>query len=371
MKKFIPIAYPDLTGNENIYLNRVLKSSWISSQGEYLIKFEQKFAEFIGCRYAVTTSNGTTALHLALTALGIGKGDEVIVPDLTFIASVNAITYCGARPVLCDVNRQSWQLDPKEIIKRINSRTKAIMAVHLYGIPANLDQIMDIANKYNLQVIEDAAEAHGALVKIKSLWKKVGSVGHVGCFSFYGNKIITTGEGGMVTTDAKQLAMRMRVLRDHGQKPGRRYYHPFIGFNYRLTNLQAAIGLAQLEKIHSFLKFKSRLASLYNRYLENTPGIIIPKTDYEAKPVCWLYSVIIDDPYPLTRDEVMEKLKNKGIETRPFFFPVNLLPPYKSSQKFPNSNYLFQHGLNLPSGYNLTPGEITFICQQIRDEIKN
>jgi perosamine synthetase len=362
---FIPVAKPDLGGNERKYLNKCISSSWISSKGEFIDKFEAGFAKFIKTRYAVSTSNGTTALHLALVALGIGEKDEVIVPDLTFIASANAVSYTGAKAVLVDVERKTWNIDPKKIQQKISSKTKAIMIVHLYGHPANMDQIIPIAKKNNLIIIEDAAEAHGAEVKMKQ-WSKVGSIGEVGCFSFYGNKIITTGEGGMVVTNNRELADKMRMLRDHGQKPDRRYYHEVIGFNYRMTNLQAAIGLAQLERIDKFIKLKRLIAQFYNKHLKNIPGIILPPQEGWARSVFWMYSILIDKPYPYTRDQLIYILQKKNIESRPFFYPLHSLPPYKIKDDFKNSDYLSQHGLNLPSSVTLTKKDIQRIAYIIQ-----
>ena len=366
-----PLAYPDLSGNEKVYLNQALESTWISSKGEFITRFEQKFARYVTAKYAVSTSNGTAALHLALTALGIGPGMEVLVPDLTFVASANAVTYTGAKAVLCDVDKVSWTISPGQILKKISPKTKAIIPVHLYGVPADLELISKIAGQHGLIIIEDAAQAHGAMLKFNNIWKKAGSIGRVGCFSFYGNKIITSGEGGMAVTDDYNLWHKMTLLRDHGQHLSRPYYHPVIGYNYRLTNLQAAIGLAQLERIEKLLNFKKNLCKVYNKYLNNTSGIVLPRTSKETRPVCWLYSILITPPYPLNRDQLMAKLNMKGIETRPFFSPLHLLPPYKSDQKFPGSLYLSQNGLNLPSGYNLTPADVKYICLQILNEIKN
>jgi len=365
---FIPLAEPDLDGNESKYLSECICSSWISSKGVFVNKFESSFAKFTKTQFAISTSNGTTALHLSLEALGIKRGDEVIVPDLTFIASANAVSYTGAKVVLVDVDRKTWNIDPIKIRLRISSRTKAIMVVHLYGHPAKMSEIIQIAKEKNLTVIEDAAEAHGAEVKIKH-WEKVGGIGDVGCFSFYGNKIITTGEGGMVVTNNRKLAEKMRILRDHGQKPDRRYYHEVIGYNYRMTNLQAAIGCAQLERIEKFIKRKRAIAKLYNHYLSGIEGIILfPETSW-AKSVYWMYSILVDRPYPKTRDQLMQILAKKRIETRPFFYPLHQLPPYKQHNLFPNSTYLAAHGINLPSGVTLKDSEIERVAQIVKQQI--
>lgn len=364
--KFIPIAQPDLSGNEKKYLLDCLESTWISSKGKYIDKFEKGFADFIGSKYAVTTSNGTTALHLALAGLGIGTGDGVILPDLTFIASANAVRYVGATPVFSDIEENSWNIDPERIEEKININTKAIMAVDLYGHPADMEKIMAIAKRHHLLVIEDAAEAHGAEIKIGGSWKKVGSIGNAGCFSFYANKIITTGEGGMVTTDDEKLAQRLRIYRDHGQTPGKRYYHEVVGFNYRLTNLQAAIGCAQLERIGKFLKKKKQIASWYDRYLQGIRGLKLYREKSYMHSITWLYSLLVVPPFPLNRNELMVVLQKKGIETRPFFYPLHNLPLYKTGGKYPQAKKISQSGLSLPSGVSLTEKDIKYISGIIR-----
>ena len=366
VKTFIPVAFPDLTGNEKKYLEIALSSSWISSSGKYIDQFESDFAKFSGCQFAVSTTNGTSALHLALLALGIGKGDEVVIPDLTFIATANAVTYCGATPVLADIDNNGFGISVSKLEKLITKKTKAIIPVHLYGLPSDMESIMRIAQKYNLSVIEDCAEAQGAQIKIQGSWKKVGSIGHTGCFSFYGNKIMTTGEGGMVVTDDKSLAEKMQILRDHGQDPAKHYFHPLIGFNYRMTNLQAAVGLAQLERFNKLLAFKNKISRLYKNYLQDIPGIIFPETKINTRPVCWLFSAVVDKPFKLSRDLLMDKLASFGIETRPFFIPIHRQPSYLKKDLFPNSDYYSRHGFNLPSGYNLTESEIKFISEKIK-----
>jgi len=374
MKKhaFIPLAEPDLTGNEIKYLNQCINSSWISSKGEFINKFEDSFAAFIGSKYAISTSNGTTALHLALVSLGIGKGDEVIVPDLTFIATANSVVYTGARPVLVDVERETCNIDPNKIVIKITKNTRAILVVHLYGYPANMKKILEIGQKYNLKIIEDAAEAHGARINIEPRtkyqghWPMVGSIGDVGCFSFYGNKIITTGEGGMIVTNNKAVADKIRLLRDHGQDKVKRYYHKVIGYNYRMTNMQAAVGLAQLERINEFIKKKREIAELYNKLLKGVPGLILPTETKLAKNVYWMYCLIIDLPYPKTRDQLIKILDKENIETRPFFYPLHVLPPYRTSGDFNTASYLSKHGINLPSAVTIKEKDIVKVTNIIR-----
>jgi perosamine synthetase len=261
--KMIPVSMPQLSGNEEKYVLECLKSGWISSAGSFVTRFEEAYANYIGTKYATSCSNGTAALHLALLACGVGPGDEVIIPDLTFAATANAVLYCGAKPVLVDVEEKTWNIDPVLVENVMTSKTKAIIAVHLYGNPCDMDALMAIAERHKVYVIEDAAEAHGAVYR----GRKVGGIGHIGCFSFYGNKILTTGEGGMCVTNDKKLLDTMELCKNHGMKKERRYFHEVIGFNYRLTNIQAAIGLAQLEQLPAFIKERSRVTQQYQKSL--------------------------------------------------------------------------------------------------------
>lgn len=356
----IPLAKPYLIGHELKYVKECIKTNWISSLGRFVTDFEEGFADFSDCRYGISTCNGTVALHLALKALGIGKNDEVIVPDLTFIATANAVCYSGAKPVLIDSEELTWNIDPLKIEDKITSRTKAIIVVHLYGHPVQMDAILKIAHKHNLYVIEDACEAHGALYKAR----KVGSIGHVGIFSFYGNKIITTGEGGMITTNNKKFNERAKFLRDHAMSKHRRYFHSEIGFNYRITNVQAAIGLAQLEKIDYLIGDKIRVARFYNALLGDVNGITLPPEEKWAKNVYWMYSVLIDSR---RRDILMRKLMDSGIETRPFFIPMHRLPPYREKGNFTISDKLSRQGISLPCFTGIKNSEIEYICDRIKN----
>jgi perosamine synthetase len=358
----IPVSEPRLDGKELEYVKDCVKSNWISSVGEYVTRFEKMFARFCGTSYALATCNGTTALHLAMVSLGIGEGDEVIIPDLTFVASANAITYCGARPVFVDVDPTTWTIDPSKIEQKISKRTKAIMVVHLYGHPCDMDKIMRIARKYRLKVIEDAAEAHGAEYK----GKRVGGIGDIGAFSFYGNKIITTGEGGMVTTNKRYLYEKMRLLRDHAMSKKKRYWHTMVGYNYRMTNLQAAIGVAQMEQIDKFIEIKRRNAELYNTLLKDVKGITLPAEAKGCKHVYWMYSILIEKDFGISRDRVIAKLKEHGIDTRPFFHPVHRLPMYRDNGSYPVSDNLSCKGINLPSATTLGRAEIKRICKVIK-----
>ena len=362
MREFIPVAKPWLGEKELAYAAECVKTSWISSIGKYVSQFEEEFAQFCGSRYGVTTSNGTTALHLALRSLGVGEGDEVIVPALTFASTAFAVSYTGAVPVFAEADVHTWNIDPSKIEERITAKTKAIIVVHLYGHPADVDPVLEIAQKYNLKVIEDAAEAHGAEYK----GKRVGSLGDVGCFSFYGNKIITTGEGGMLTTDSEALVEKARLLRDVAMSPDKRYWHTDIGFNYRLTNLQAAIGVAQLEKIEEIIKLKRRNAKLYDSLLKDVEGVTLPPEAPWAKSVFWMYSILVDEDFGGNRDSVMEGLRKKGVDSRPFFYPLHTLPPYATGEKFPVSEDLGKRGINLPSSVTLAEEEIAYIVDVIK-----
>ena len=285
----IPIAEPSLGGRELQYITDAVESGWVSSAGPYVQAFEAAFAEAVEARFATSTSNGTSALHLALLALGIGPGDEVIVPALSFVASANVVAYTGARPVFVDVDPVTWTIDPGAVEARLTPRTKAIMPVHLYGHPADLEPIQRLAEASSLAVIEDAAEALSARYQ----GRPVGALGTIGAFSFYGNKIVTTGEGGMVVTNDPDLLNRVNLLKNHGMDPDRRYWHPVIGFNYRMTNLQAALGLAQLEQLDQFRARKRAIADRYRSRLDGLPGLHRPCGAASAESVYWLYTVLV------------------------------------------------------------------------------
>jgi perosamine synthetase len=360
--RFLPVYEPLLTGKELEYVSDCIQSGWISSLGKYIAEFENLFARFCGTRHAVAVSNGTTALHLALASLGIGAGDEVIVPTLTFVATANAVRYTGAEPVFVDSELQTWNIDPACIAERITPRTKAIIPVHIYGHPANMQPILDLADQHNIFVIEDAAEAHGAEIQ----GKRVGSMGRVNAFSFYGNKIITTGEGGMLTTDDNALNERMRFLRDHAMSTEKRYWHTEMGYNYRITNLQAAVGVAQMERIEEFIQRKRWIAQEYNEGLKGVPGIILPPEAAWAKSVYWMYSVLFTDEFPVSRDEVSVQLKKQGIDSRRFFYPIHVMPPYHQDLDMPNAVFLSQHGINLPSSVTLSAEDIQRVVAAIK-----
>lgn len=370
-KKRIPVSEPCLGGNEEKYVLECMRSSWISSLGRFIPQFEEGFARFCGSKHGVAVMNGTAALQLALAALGIKGGDEVIVPDLTFVATANAVRYMGAKPVFVDSEPATWSIDPARAEAAVTKKTKAIIPVHLYGHPCDMDAIMQIAKKHSLFVIEDAAEAHGAEYKSR----KVGSIGDVGCFSFYGNKIITTGEGGMCITNNSKLAERMHFLKDHAMRPERRYWHPELGYNLRMTNIQAAIGVAQLEQISKFLTLKIKHAQLYRSLLQNVKGLAMQPQMPWARSVYWMHSLLVDEKeFGCSRDELMQKLKEKGIDSRPFFYPMHQLPMYSpghSDRDFPVATWLSKSGINLPSSAKLSEQDIRLVCEAIADISSN
>ena len=337
-----PVAMPNLAGNELKYLTDAFLSTWISSSGSYLDLFEEQFSTYSDCKHGVAVSNGTVAIHLALVVLGIGEGDEVIVPDLTFAATINAVIHAKATPVIVDVESESWCIDPNEIENAITSKTKAIIPVHLYGQVCDMDRIMNIAKKYNLKVIEDCAEAHGATFKNK----KVGCFGDIGCFSFYGNKVLTTGEGGMCITNSTNLNDKLRIYRDHGMSKDRRYYHEVVGYNYRMTNLQAAIGVAQLERIDLIHKGRSSYEALYRRSLSGQ-SFEFQKKLKDRKKITWLVSFLTNN----NRDKLAETFKNNGIDARTFFLPLSSMKIYKkySAKVNPIAQNLSNIGISLPT----------------------
>ncbi len=366
-KKFIPVSEPSILEDELKNVTDAIKSGWISSKGQYINEFEESFSSFIGTKYGVSTSNGTTALHLALSALHIGEGDKVIVPDLTFISPVNTILYNHATPVLIDATYSYWSLDPEKIEEKIDGKTKAIIVVHLYGHPADMEPIVKLSKKYDLKIIEDCAEAHGAQYR----GRNIGTFGDISCYSFYGNKIITTGEGGMCLTNNSELESEMIMLRDHGMNPANRYWHDKIGYNYRMTNLQAAIGVAQVGRLSKLIEKRRLLASHYREGLRDLEGLVLHPEMSWAKNVYWLYSVLVENNKKnLDRDTISKLLIDYGIDNRRFFYPVHFMPPYRSlaqKQHFPISERLAETGLNLPSSYNLEREDVNFICEGIRE----
>lgn len=363
----IPVCEPTLAGRELQYVTDCIKTNWISSKGSYLAKFEEKFSRFCNAKHGIATSSGTTALHLALVALGIGQNDEVIVPTLTMIATANPVIFAGATPVFVDSEPNTWNINVKAIEEKISDRTKAILPVHIYGHPVDMDPLLKIAKKFSLFVVEDAAEAHGAEYK----GNVVGCLGDVGCFSFYTNKIITTGEGGMAVTNNDETAEKLESFRDLAHSKEKRYLHYEIGYNYRMTNLQAAIGLAQMEKIEEYINARRKNAKLYNSLLKDVEGVTLPPEAGWAKSIYWLYSILIEDVFGIGRDELISKLTERGIETRPFFIPMHKQPIFKKmgliSGDFPVADELCAKGICLPSGSSLEEKQIRYVCDAIKE----
>lgn len=361
----IPVASPTITDLERKYVQEVMESGWISSTGDFLTKFENKFAEFCNTNFAVMTNNGTTALHLALLALDLKQGEEVIVPVLTYIATANAVSYCGAKPVFVDVFADGT-IDCNELEKAITPKTVGVIAVHLYGIPANMNQINEIAKNHRLWVVEDAAEAHGATLHNRI----VGSISEIGVFSFYGNKIISTGEGGALVTNNPVIANKARLLRGQGMDLKRRYYFPTIGYNYRMTNLAAAIGLAQLERIREIQDRRQEIRNHYNILFKNFESLEIFDKGHKTGSKCWLYSILLSEDLSCSRDDLQYKLHEAGIETRPFFQLLTEMPPYFENRKFKVGEELSRKGLNLPTFFDLQPSQIEYIVENIRKLIE-
>ncbi|MGD1842032.1 MAG: aminotransferase class I/II-fold pyridoxal phosphate-dependent enzyme [Thermonemataceae bacterium] len=358
----LPVAVPDLNqGNELKYLTDAFLSSLISSQGAYINRFEEEFAAYCGVREGVATANGTVAIHLALTALGVGKGDEVIVPDLTFAATINAVLHAGATPVIVDVNLDDWCISVEEIKKAITPKTKAVIAVHLYGQPCEIDAIKALCESHRLFLIEDAAEAHGAAYK----GQKVGSFGDIATFSFFANKVITTGEGGMCITDSTELAERMRILRDHGMNKQKRYWHEEVGFNYRMTNMQAAIGCAQLERIEPIITYRNELEEAYKEQFEATNLFTFQKKLPDREKTVWLVSALYEQE---DKTAFMKLMRSNGIDVRPFFYPLSAMPiytPYSFSNI--NSHLLSAKGLSFPTHWSVEVGKVAKALRQFTE----
>lgn len=363
-----PVLEPDLGEKEERYVLDAVRSGWVSSIGPYVERFEREFASFVGVEHCVAVANGTVALHLALVARGIGPGDEVIVPDLTFAATAAAVVHAGATPVLVDVRRDDWTIDPELVARAKTPRTRALIPVHLYGCPARMTEIRDAVGP-DVFVLEDAAEAHGAR---DSAGRTVGSIGDAGAFSFYGNKLLTTGEGGALTTRDPEFAARARYLKDHAMSPQARYFHTEAGFNYRLTNLQAALGCAQLESLGGRLAQRARILEWYREALAGSPIELNPAPADRAR-VCWLTCALLPTSDVDVRDRVAAALRGRGIDTRPFFVPMHRLPPYRECRHITRGGSvaedLFRRGLSLPTLSKLTRDDVGGIAGALRDAI--
>lgn len=360
-----PISQPSITELEKSYVNDAVSSGWVSSAGEYILKFEDSFAKFCQTKYCVSVSNGTVGLFLALKALGIDAGDEVIVPDFSFIATANAVSHVGATPVFVDIDRNTLCIDAKKFASAITSRTRAVIPVHIYGHPAAMQEITKIAKDNDIIVIEDCAEAHGA--KINDI--PVGGWGDVGVFSFYGNKIITSGEGGAIVLNDSNLAVKLKHLRDHAMSPDKRYWHDAIGYNFRITNLQAALGLAQLERVSDIIEKKR---SIFNWYYSRLGDIKLIRLNYHAPdvmPVYWMICLELIGADAAARDYLMKELQDRGVDSRPYFYPMSDMPMYKTANT-PITHAVAAIGLNLPSYFDLTEEDVNMICEEIKESLR-
>ena len=364
--KRISMATPVFNGNEKKYLNECIDTGWVSANGKFITEFEEKFAEYCGVKYAVTCANGTVSLHLILKALGVKEGDEVIMPTLTYIATANSTRYCGATPVFVDSDENTYNIDVAKIEEKITERTKAIIPVHLYGLPADMKEINELARKYNLKVVEDTAEAHGAEID----GQRTGSFGVANSFSFFGNKIITTGEGGIITTNNKELYKYMKFLRGQGVSADKRYWHSEVGFNYRMTNMQAALGVGQLEKIEWHLSERKRVHDLYKKFLGKLEGefIAFQGNPRDYKHSYWMTCITLTDKVLKHRDQVMQEMESKGIEMRPLFYPMHVMPPYFDADGYyPVAEKLSERGICLPSHALLTEEDVKYVVETLEE----
>jgi perosamine synthetase len=359
-RTFIPVATPIIGELEYKYVTEALLSGWVSSTGPFIERFEREFAKFCGAQFAVATSNGTVSLHLALVAAGIEPNDEVIIPALTFAATANAVIYTGAKPVIVDIDPLSWNIDIKNIEQAITAKTKAIIPVHLYGVPCQMEEIMEIAKRRNLIVVEDAAEAHGASYRNQI----VGAIGHLASFSFFGNKLLTTGEGGAVVCNSPKLYEKMRVLRDHGMSKSRRYWHEVVGFNYRMTNIQAALGVAQLERWEQIISAKQTIADYYDKHIR-LEGFVRQQTPPNSQNVCWIYTLAALNQSNFDRDKTLLRLKERNVDSRPLFNPLPAMPPYHIEnwkEKFPVASKVSSCGFSIPSSVELSPSQLEYVA---------
>lgn len=370
--KPVPVNEPLLAGNEKKYLNECLDTGWISSEGPFIKRFEERFSERVGRKYGIAVSNGSAALDVTVAALEIGKGDEVIMPAFTIISCAASVVRAGAAPVLVDSDPDTWNMDAGQIEKKITAKTKAIMVVHIYGLPVDMTPVTEIAKKYNLKIIEDAAEMHGQTC----LGRPCGSFGELSAFSFYANKHITTGEGGMIVTDDERLAERCRSLRNLCFMPEKRFVHEELGWNFRMTNMQAALGLAQLEQLDEFVRKKRRMGNIYTERLKEIRGIQLPMraTDY-AENIYWVYGIVLNDEVPFEAAEAMKRLSARRIGSRPFFFPMHEQPVFRKmglfqDEKHPVAERLARRGFYIPSGMALTDEQMNQAADAVREILR-
>jgi perosamine synthetase len=376
----IPVNEPVLRDQELEYVSQCVRSGWISSAGRFIDEFEQQWAAYCGRQHGIAVSNGTTALQLAVACLDLEPGDEVIMPTFTIISCAMAVVYNGGIPVLVDSDPVTWCMDVGAIEKQITPRTRAIMPVHIYGHPVDMDAVIALAGKHHLSVIEDAAEAHGAeylsrRAAAPPTWRRCGSFGDVSCFSFYANKLITTGEGGMLLTDDAGIAGKARSMRNLCFQPDRRFFHEHLGFNFRLTNLQAALGLAQMGRIDEIVARKRWMGGEYNRRLTGLPGVQLPAEESWARSVYWMYGVVLTGSARLDGGQFAQALSQRGVETRPFFLGMHEQPVFQRrglflDQRYPVAETLARRGLYLPSGLALTEAQLAHVCQAVREVLR-
>jgi len=364
----IPVCEPLITARDIELINDALASGWISSAGKYLDLFEERWADYCGMPYGIAVSNGSTALDIAVDLLNLDGGDEVIMPTFTIISPAQSVVRAGGVPVLVDSDPESWQMHAGQIEAKITPRTKAILVVHIYGHPAEMDPIMTLAEKYGLTVIEDAAEVHGAKYK----GRRCGGIGHISTFSFYANKLITTGEGGMLLVKSKEHAERARSLRNLCFQSNRRFYHETLGYNYRMTNVQAAMGIGQIERIQETVARKREIADSYNAAFSNIPAIQLPVEMPWAQNVYWVYGIVLSNERSMDATQVMQQLREKGIETRPFFLGMHEQPVFQKMGLFAGDSYpvaerLARKGFYIPNGLNLTDGQITAVIEAVKE----
>jgi perosamine synthetase len=364
----IRVGQPSIGELERRYVTDAITRGELGHFGSYVQRFEESFSEYCSSRFGVATSSGTAALHVALTSLRLGPGDEVILPTLAMIACINVITYTGARPVLVDADEETWTMDATQLRDAISDRTRAIMPVHLYGHPTDMNEIEALAREHNFYVVEDAAEAHGAEYR----GRRVGSLGKIAAFSFYLNKVLTTGEGGMVITSDQEIAERARRLSDQAFEP-QRFVHRELGYNYRMTNLQAAVGCAQVERADELVTRKREIASLYRRLLAEVPGLTLPPEAPWARSVFWMVGLVVEDEFGPTRDQLQRYLLSHGVETRTFFHPLHRQPLYAEmflGRRFPVAERLAERGFYVPSGASLTDEEVGYVATCVRNARK-
>jgi perosamine synthetase len=375
----IPVSEPLLSDRESEYVAACIKTGWISSSGTFIEQFEQQWSRYCGRKYGVSVCNGTVALQAAIAALGLADGDEVIMPTFTIISCASAILYCGGTPVLVDADPRTWTMDVSQVAVKITPRTKAIMVVHIYGHPVDMDPIMALADRHGIAIIEDAAEAHGAEYLSQRCtttprWRRCGSIGTASCFSFYANKLITTGEGGMVVTNDSHLADRLRSLRNLCFRPARRFSHDELGFNFRFTNMQAALGVAQLERMDQILEKKRWIGHEYTKRLEGIPGLQLPVQESWARSVYWMYGVVVSEKTGRDAAGLAQQLADRGVETRPFFLGMHEQPVLQRrglfrDERYPVAERLAKQGLYLPSGLALTEEQLGTVVQAVRESL--